>query len=191
MVSPFSSMMDYVVEQHFRKDPSGRSVFLPLVCRGQGYFVDSKADEEKIRAFVRMYRSAATLIAVLGPMGIYAWGWNPIFHVGPNPLRNRVVALGESSLAYLVIYVGWAWLLWSVYKKTVPIFTSSLSQVEPGAIAGLTKVSHRNQRVALVFLFAGLALAAFGILGATQYKPARSRTQQPAAACPDTPCGEK
>jgi hypothetical protein len=191
VISPFSSMMDYVVEQHFRKDASGRSVFLPLVRRGQGYVIDSKVDEEKIRAFVKMYRSSMALLSVLGSTGIYVWGWSPIFHAGLNPLRNRVVALAESGLAFLLIYVGWAWLLWSVYKKTVPIFTSSLSQVEPGAIAQLTKVPHRNQRIALVFLFAGLVLAAFGILGATQYKPPRPRAQQPAAACPDTPCSEK
>jgi hypothetical protein len=191
MISLFSRMMDYVVEQHFRKHPSGRLVFLPLVRRGQGYFVDSPADEEKIRAFVKMYRSAATLLTVLGTMGIYAWGWNPIFHVGANPLRNRLVALAESSLANMLVFVAGAWLLRGLYKRTIPIFTSLLGEVGPDAVGQLSRISQRPRRIALVCLFAGMVLAAFGILGATRYKPVRPRTPQPAAACADTPCSGK
>jgi hypothetical protein len=191
MISLFSRMMDWAVEQHFRKDASGRSVFLPLVCRGQGYFVDSKADEEKIRAFVKMYRSAAMLLVVVGTMGIYAWGWNPMFHAGANPLKNRLMALGGSSLVYLVIYLGAAWLLWGTYKGTVATLTSSLSEVGPGGIGQLSRVSQGTRRIALVCLFAGLVLVAVGVLAATRYKPALPRTEQPAAACPNTPGTEK
>jgi hypothetical protein len=46
--------MDYQVESQFRKDPSGRFVFLPLGPRKNGYFVDAKLDEEKIRSFLKM-----------------------------------------------------------------------------------------------------------------------------------------
>jgi hypothetical protein len=191
MISLFSRMMDWAVEQHFRKDASGRCVFLPLVRRGQGYFVDSKADEEKIRAFVKMYRSAALLVVVVGTMGIYAWGWNPMFYAGGNPLKNRLRSLVGSSVIYLVIYLGAALLLWEIYKRAVATFTSSLSEVGPGGAGQLSTVSQRPRSIALVCLFAGLVLAAFGILGATRYKPARPRTQQPAAACPDAPCDEK
>ena len=57
MISLFSRTMDRAVDLQFRKDPGGRLVFLPFGPRKKAYFVDSKSDEEKIRAFVKMYRS--------------------------------------------------------------------------------------------------------------------------------------
>ena len=65
MISMFSRMMDYAVESHFRKDRSGRLVFIPFSRKGKCYFVDSKSDEEKIKALVKMYRSATTLTTFL------------------------------------------------------------------------------------------------------------------------------
>jgi hypothetical protein len=50
------SLVTRVADAHFRKDPNGRLVFIPFTRRGKCYVVDSKADEEKIRAFVNMYR---------------------------------------------------------------------------------------------------------------------------------------
>ena len=38
------------------KDRSGRLVFVLFGLKRECYFADSKSDEEKIRAFVRMYR---------------------------------------------------------------------------------------------------------------------------------------
>src|SRR6266404_5340538 len=65
MFSPFSRMMDYAVDAHFRKDHSGRLVFVPFSLQRKCYFVDAKSDAEKIRAFVRMYRSVFQLISFL------------------------------------------------------------------------------------------------------------------------------
>ena len=191
MVSLFSRMMDSVVELHFRKDVSGRSVFLPMVRRGQGYFVDSPADEEKIRAFVKMYRSAAMLLILVGTLGFYAWGWSPVFYAGSNPLKNRLTALVGSSLVFMVIYIGSALLLWGIYKRTVGTLTASLREVGPGGVAQLYNASQRKQRMVLGLLLAGSVLLVCGIWGAVQYRPARPGTQQPAAACPDTPCIER
>jgi hypothetical protein len=47
--SLFSGAIDYPVESQFRKDPSGGLVFLPLGPRKNGYFVDAKPEEEKIK----------------------------------------------------------------------------------------------------------------------------------------------
>jgi len=65
MISPFSKMTDYVVDTHFMKDRTGRLVFVPFGPKRKCYFVDSKSDEEKIRAFVRMFRSLNQLIGFL------------------------------------------------------------------------------------------------------------------------------
>src|ERR1700674_3405451 len=59
------SLMNRLADVHFRKEPSGRLVFIPFTPRGKCYFVDSKADEEKVRAFVNMYRIPNTLISFL------------------------------------------------------------------------------------------------------------------------------
>jgi hypothetical protein len=59
------SLMNRLADAHFRKDPNGRLVFIPFTRRGKCYFVDSKADQEKIRAFVNMYRIPNTLISFL------------------------------------------------------------------------------------------------------------------------------
>jgi len=47
MTFPFTRAMDRQVEGQFRKDPSGRLVFLPSGRRGKAYFVDSKSDEQR------------------------------------------------------------------------------------------------------------------------------------------------
>ena len=59
------SLMNRVTDSHFNKDPSGRLVFRPFTRKGKCYFVDSQADEDKIRAFVGMYRIPTTLISLL------------------------------------------------------------------------------------------------------------------------------
>ena len=74
MISPFSRMMDYAVETHFMKDRSERLVFVPFGPKHKCYFVDSKSDEEKIRAFVRMFRSLNQLIGFLGFPSVFIPG---------------------------------------------------------------------------------------------------------------------
>jgi hypothetical protein len=59
------SLMNRLADSHFRRAPSGRVVFIPFTRSGKCYFVDSKADEEKVRAFVNMYRTPTTLITLL------------------------------------------------------------------------------------------------------------------------------
>jgi hypothetical protein len=80
MISLFSRAMDYAVDAHFRKDPSGHLVFFPF--KGKAYFVDSKSDEEKIRAFVKMFRSAIMLISLLTYPSIavpaFIWKTTPV-----------------------------------------------------------------------------------------------------------------
>ena len=74
MISLSSKMMDRAVDANFRKDQSGRLVFIPSGLKRKGYFVDSKSDEEKIRALVKMYRSATALISLMAYPVVYAPG---------------------------------------------------------------------------------------------------------------------
>jgi len=90
MTSPFSRMMDRTVDANFRKDPSGRLVFLPSGPRGKGYFVDSKSDEEKIRALVKMYRSATTVITFLTSPSIFVPALILDDYAGMTPREHRL-----------------------------------------------------------------------------------------------------
>jgi hypothetical protein len=89
MIALFSRLMDRAVDFQFRKDPSGRSVFLPLGSRGKAYFVGTAADEQKIKSFVKMYKSTSTLISLLTFPSVYIpgvmladfAGLSPKFHV--------------------------------------------------------------------------------------------------------------
>ena len=174
MIFPFTRAMDRQVERQFRKDPSGRLVFLPFGRKGKAYFVDSKSDEEKIRAFVKMYRSAGTLISGVAYLCFYVW-------IGSfNTAAHRwTTEVGIASFFFLLLLLA-VWMLWSLYKQTVPAFTSSLSEVGPDLKGQLSEVSPPRRRLrvlALVSLFAGIVLLAMAILLATSHSPGKS-------ACP-------
>jgi hypothetical protein len=165
-----TSLMNRVADAHFRKDSNGRLVFIPFTRRGKCYFVDSKADEEKIRAFVNMYRIPNTLISlVISPMvmipGLFLEDYGRL-----TPRAHRLtVALGVSGFFWLS-FVALVLMLWVVYKTAVPVLTASLSEVEPEIKAQLSTISPEQRgrrRVALVCLFAGLILLGLALVALT------------------------
>jgi hypothetical protein len=172
MASLFSRLMAKTVDAQFRRDPTGRLVFVPFGPKNEAYFVDSKPDEEKIRAFVKMYRSFSSLLAVLIYPCAYVPGIILEDYGGVSPRPHRLaIAIGIPAFFWLVL-VALAVMLWLVYRATVPELTSSLSEVSPDLISQLSVISPRprsEQRVVLVCLFAGIALLALGIVGATSY----------------------
>ena len=165
-----TSLMNRVADAHFRKDSNGRLVFIPFTRRGKCYFVDSKADEEKIRAFVNMYRIPNTLISlVISPMvmipGLFLEDYGRL-----TPRAHRLtVALGVSGF-FLLSFVALVLMLWVVYKTAVPGLTASLSEVAPEIKAQLSAISPEQRgrrRVALVCLFAGLILLGLALVALT------------------------
>ena len=173
MISLFSKLIDYGVESQFRKDPSGRLIFLPFGRRKKAYFVDSKADEEKIRSFLKMYRGASTLISWLGMVGIYVFGWSSTFRASATtiPGWTRLTPFLVSSLVYVLIMILWAWMLWGLYKATVPGLTSSLTEVGSDVRVQLTEISPRRRRLMLVCVLAGLTLVGLGLLFVVRQSP--------------------
>jgi hypothetical protein len=180
MISLFSRMMDRAVDLQFRKDPSGRLVFLPFGPKKKAYFVDSKADEEKIRAFVKMYRSFSALISLLIYPSVYVPALILDDYAGLSPRQHRLaIAFGIPAIFWLVL-VALVIMLWVVYKATVPGLTSSLSEVGPELKGQLSEISPRSRhqrRLALGCLLAGIVLLGLGVVGATSY----SRSKLP---CP-------
>ena len=164
------SLVNRLADVHFRKEPSGRLVFIPFTRRGKCYFVDSKADEEKVKAFVNMHRIPSTLISllicpiVLGP-GLILENYG-----GLTPRAHRLtIALGISGFFWLSI-VAFEVMLWVVYIATVPGLTASLSEVAPEIKAQLQAISPQQRglrRGALVCLLAGLILLGLALVALT------------------------
>ena len=168
-MSPFSRLINYGVECQFRRDPSGRLVFLPFGPRKKGYFIDSKSDEDKTRAFVKMYRTAAALMSLLVFPSVYVPGVILDVFAGLSPQRHRLgIALGIPAFFWVVLMVA-SLVLWSVYKQTVQIVTSSLTEVGPDMQNQLTGISSRPKRLALVVLGAGTILLGISLLTAQRH----------------------
>jgi hypothetical protein len=172
MVFPFTKAMDHHVERQFRKDPSGRLVFLPFGRTGKAYFVDSKSDEEKIRSFVKMYRSVAALISLLTFPSVYVPGLILNSYAGAILLRSKLEILVGISLFFMLVLIALQWMLWGVYKQTVPGLTASLSEVRPdlkGQLSEASPPSRLLRRLTLLCLVAGFVLLGVGALGAWHY----------------------
>jgi hypothetical protein len=158
MTSPFSRMMDRAVDANFRKDPSGRLVFLPSGPKGKGYFVDSKSDEEKIRALVKMYRSATTVITFLTSPSIFVPALILDDYAGMTPREHRLAIAFGVPLFFWLVLVSLLWLLWSLYKAAIPSLTSSLSEGGPHDMGQLREISQPSRRLLLSVITAFLAL---------------------------------
>jgi hypothetical protein len=167
------SLMNRLADAHFRKEPSGRLVFIPFTRRGKCYFVDSKADEEKIRAFVNMYRIPNALMSFLITPMVVAPGLILEDLGGLTPRAHRLtIVLGVSGFFWLS-FVGLALMLWVVYKTMVPGLTASLSEVGPEIKAQLVVISAQQRglrRVALVCLLAGLILLGLALVALTGHR---------------------
>jgi hypothetical protein len=167
------SLLNRLADVHFRKDPSGRLVFIPFTRRGKCYFVDSKADEEKVRAFVNMYRIPNTLISFLIAPMVTTPGLILEDYGGLTPRAHRLtIALGISGFFWLS-FVALALMLWVVYKAMVPGLTASLSEVAPEIKAQLSAISpqqRRRRRIALVCLLAGLILLGLALFALTGHR---------------------
>jgi hypothetical protein len=161
------SWMNRLADAHFRKEPGGRLVFIPFTSRGKCYFVDSKADEEKVRAFVNMYRIPNTLISFLISPMVVAPGLILEDYGRLAPRAHRLtMALGISGFFWLC-FVALGLMLWVVYRAAVPGLTASLSEVAPEIKAQLRAGSpqqERSRRLAVVCLLAGLTLLGFALV---------------------------
>jgi hypothetical protein len=166
MISLFSKLMDRAIESHFKKDQSGRLVFIPFSLKGKCYFVDSKSDGEKLKGFVKMFRSAFTLISWLSFPSLYFPGLILEDYAGLTPRGHRLAIAFGVPLFFWLALAALAWTLWRVFKKTVPGVTASLSEVGPEVKDQLREISRRPGRLALGVLLACaglLVLIAFGV----------------------------
>jgi hypothetical protein len=163
MFYPSSKMMDHAVDNHFRKDRSGRLVFVPFTAKGKSYLVDSKSDEEKIRSFVKMFRSGVQLISFLMYPSIFIPGLI-LDHAGLTPREHRQeIALGI-PLFFALVLGFLAWMLWISYKRAIPALTAGLNELAPDATRQLRPVSQRSPRQPLLFATASVFLMVLALI---------------------------
>jgi hypothetical protein len=165
MMSPFSRLIDLAIGSQFRKDPSGRTVFLPLISKRDGYFVDSKPDEDKIRSFVKMYRSAMLLVTLLGYITIYSVPTLMNAFARPSPLKGRLVIFAWVSLVSMLIFLAAVWILWSTYKVGIRSVTSSLPEAGPDVLSRLRDIARPRRTIVFMLLGAGAILCGAALLG--------------------------
>jgi hypothetical protein len=158
MFYPFSKMMDYAVDTHFRKDRSGRLVFIPFTLKGKCYFVDSESDEEKIRPFVKMFRSAVQFISFLMYPSLFVPGLILDNYAGMSPREHRLAIAFGIPMFFALVLGALVWMLWSSYKGAIPSLTASLSEVGPDAKGQLRQVSQPSRRLPLLFAVASVLL---------------------------------
>jgi len=167
------SLVNRLADVHFRKVPSGQLVFIPFTRTGKCYFVDSNADEEKIRAFVKMYRIPNTVISLLLCPIVMVPALVLEDYGGLTPRAHRLtIALGISGYFWLT-FVALSLMLWLVYRAAVPGLTASLSEVGPEIKVQLNALSAEqrgSRRAALICLVASLILLGLALVALTAYR---------------------
>jgi hypothetical protein len=122
--------------------------------RNRGYLVKSRAEELRIRAFLKMFYFAHCSILVLGMLVANAWS---TFLINIHAFGSSDARVAGSAGIYVGIYsvvVGVPYLLlWRTYKKSLLSYVSAQDQV---SVSGS---SARRQPWTLI-----AALIAFGAL---------------------------
>jgi hypothetical protein len=152
-------LIDYAVERSFRNEKAGRVVVLSGVGKGRGYLIRSTSEEQRIRAFLRMYFFAQFSIQMLGTLLVCGW-IGTLGGATDRPSLERELVRGGIFLAAYVLVVGLPFgFLWRSYKKAVVSFVSPQDEV---AVA--RRPLDRTQWLALAALAVLMAVLAMAIL---------------------------
>jgi Na+/proline symporter len=148
------NFVDLIVNRSFRNQQEGRVVVFDGVGRGRGYLLRSAADEQRIRAFLRMYVFAELAIQLLGTLLVAAW-LSSVFGATGRPTLERELMRGGFFLAAYTLVVGLPFfLMWRAYRQAAPSFVSPAD-----AVPVSWQPMDRTQRIALALLVL-VALAA-------------------------------
>jgi len=156
----FSGRLLQLVDAQFRKDQSGRVVFLPYGPRKTGYYVETPSDDQKIKSLVAIYTAASGLFQVLGFLSSYLLMQAVIFPDRPTTRAGKMeVGLIVYGISSLVFWFGPRWLLWKLYREMLPRVCSSLREASPASTCDLQETEkHLQPRMFLIVVGATLIL---------------------------------
>jgi hypothetical protein len=147
-------LLDLIADRSFRDDPAGRVVVFGGGLRGRGYLVKSKAEELKIRSFLKMYGFAELSIQLLGTIAACAW-LGTFSSTSGRPAEEVFRALWIYLGFYSLVAGIPQWLLWKSYK------TERFRFVSPEDEVVVTSKPPRNPQF---LTLAGIAFVGFLIL---------------------------
>jgi len=160
-----SGWVGSLVETQFRKDQSGRVVFLPGIGR-TGYYVDDASDDKKIKSPMAVYMAARIFVELLGSLSCLAFTMAIAFADPAQPVAHKIkVALAVYLIASLPFMIFPRWLLGKLYREMISGICASLHEANSASIQGL-QAAGRSRRIVilvsigLMLMLAGIAIAA-------------------------------
>lgn len=118
-------LIDALVNRSFRETPAGRVVVFSGDPRKRGYLVKSRADEQKIRAFLGMFYFAHLYVLVFGLLFTQGCAMWLAYGLFDRPAHHLVANLAIFVAIYaLVVGLPYA-LVWRAYRRALPSFTPS------------------------------------------------------------------
>jgi hypothetical protein len=156
----FSGWIGQLVNARCRRDPGGRLVFLPQGRRKPGYYLDSDADYQKVKAPVAIYTLASMLFQVLGSTAAI------VIAIGAS--TDHPASLANKLEFVLMLYVlsaftlQWLpmWLLWRLYRALLPELCASLQPIPPESMSDLQTLPNPMRRGSLIVVVLALFVMA-------------------------------
>jgi len=147
-------LLDAIIGRYFRDEEAGRVVAFPVDRRIRAYVVRSESEEQKIRAFLKMYYCAEWSLQLVSLL-LTIWWITELTYASENSrahfLRTGAIFLGIYSLIVALPY----FLLWRTFKTALLSFVSPQDEVV---------VSGKRPGQQQVLLAAGLIVFAVVIL---------------------------
>jgi hypothetical protein len=160
-----SAWDEQLLENTFKKDQSGRLVFLPFGPRPEGYYIDSANDEEKTKPFAKMYFLSKGLLQFVGNTSAYFLAQGVMFSDPLTSVAHKVkVFLVIYSISIFIFGLLPMWLLGKLYRKSILEICSGMTVAGSEAISKLERNVNPLRRRALfvalgaVILLAGIVL---------------------------------
>jgi hypothetical protein len=165
----FAGIFETFAERQFARDESGRLVFLPRGARRTGYYL-AGSEESKFKSLAKVYGAAAMLINLTGSTASIAFTQALTFDERSAPLASKLrFGLVVYAISAILLYVGPALILGSVYRGVVAGLCSPLTAVDPASLR-LTHPPSKQHRNRVIVIFAATLILLLGVLAMIAYR---------------------
>jgi len=182
-------MFNQAVEALFRKDASGRVIFLPRGPRKTGYYIDSPSDAQKLKALVKLQVAATIFFNLGGFLVSYALAasWNALYFTHlPISIEARALRTGAVYvISALVIQFTPILVVQKIYQRSLRDICQNLQPVEPGVLAQFGDIWKPYRQRVLLALAVGILLMGV-VFAALARRQIRKPHAAPNATCPPT-----
>jgi hypothetical protein len=182
-------MFNQAVDALFRKDGSGRLIFLPRGPRKTAYYIDAPSDEQKLKALVKLQLVAVMFFNLAGFLVSYALAatWESLYFIHlPISIEARALRTGAVYvISAAVIQFTPILVIQKIYQRSLRDICSTLQPVEPGSLGPLSRLSQPYLKRVLVAFAVTMMLMGL-VFAAVARRQVRERHAAPKPACPPT-----